>query len=82
MEIDFNKNNDGLVPVIIQDNTTKNVLMLGYMNEEAYLKTNENNKVTYSCQYNGRKRHGKEFCYDDDGNELVFEYINGKKVKE
>lgn len=42
----------------------------------------ENNKLTYSCEYNGRKRHGKEFCYDDDGNELIFEYINGKKVKE
>ena len=29
MNIDFNKNNDGLVPAIIQDATTKNVLMLG-----------------------------------------------------
>ncbi len=29
MKIDFNKNNDGLVPAIIQDATTKNVLMLG-----------------------------------------------------
>ena len=34
--IDFNKNSDGLVPAIIQDVHTKNVLMLGYMNEEAY----------------------------------------------
>ena len=39
MEIDFNKNKDGLVPVIVQDVKTKNVLMLGYMNEEAYSKT-------------------------------------------
>ena len=38
MDIDFNKNNDGLVPAIIQDSTTKNVLMLGYMNEEAFKK--------------------------------------------
>lgn len=42
----------------------------------------EKSKVIYSCEYNGRKRHGKELCYDDDGNELIFEYINGKKVKE
>ncbi len=47
MEINFNKNNDGLVPAIIQDATTKNVLMLGYMNEEAYKKTIETKKVTF-----------------------------------
>lgn len=47
MDIDFNKNNDGLVPAIIQDATTKNVLMLGYMNQEAYEKTLETKKVTF-----------------------------------
>ncbi|PKV51163.1 phosphoribosyl-ATP pyrophosphatase /phosphoribosyl-AMP cyclohydrolase [Aquimarina sp. MAR_2010_214] len=47
MEIDFNKNNDGLVPAIIQDELTKNVLMLGYMNQEAYNKTIETKKVTF-----------------------------------
>ena len=45
MTINYNK--DGLVPAIIQDAKTKNVLMLGYMNEEAYLKTNELKKVTF-----------------------------------
>lgn len=38
MYIDFEKNQDGLVPAIIQDYRTKNVLMLGYMNEEALKK--------------------------------------------
>ncbi|QTE23103.1 bifunctional phosphoribosyl-AMP cyclohydrolase/phosphoribosyl-ATP diphosphatase HisIE [Polaribacter cellanae] len=47
MNIDFNKNNDGLVPAIIQDATTKNVLMLGYMNEEAFTKTQETKIVTF-----------------------------------
>ena len=47
MKIDFNKNKDGLVPAIIQDNTTKNVLMLGYINEEAYQKTVDTKKVTF-----------------------------------
>ncbi|GEQ86336.1 histidine biosynthesis bifunctional protein HisIE [Patiriisocius marinistellae] len=47
MKIDFEKYSDGLVPVIIQDATTKNVLMLGYMNEDAYLKTSEEKKVTF-----------------------------------
>ena len=46
MYIDFNKMN-GLVPAIIQDAVTKNVLMLGYMNQEAYKKTIETKKVTF-----------------------------------
>lgn len=45
--IDFSKNINGLVPAIIQDIKTKNVLMLGYMNEEAYNKTKETLKVTF-----------------------------------
>lgn len=47
MIIDFNKNNDGLVPTIIQDSSTKNVLMLGYMNDMALQKTRETGKVTF-----------------------------------
>ncbi len=47
MEIDFNKNPDGLVPAIIQDAKTKNVLMLGYMNQEALRTTQETKKVTF-----------------------------------
>ena len=46
MNIDFEKMN-GLVPAIIQDNTTRNVLMLGYMNREAYEKTLATGKVTF-----------------------------------
>ena len=47
MNIDFSKNADGLIPAIIQDSETKNVLMLGYMNAEAYQKTLDTNKVTF-----------------------------------
>lgn len=47
MEIDFQKDGNGLVPAIIQDAKTKNVLMLGYMNEAALQKTRETNKVTF-----------------------------------
>ena len=46
MNINFDKQG-GLVPAIIQDNATKNVLMLGYMNREAYNKTLETGKVTF-----------------------------------
>lgn len=46
MKIDFGKMN-GLVPAIIQDAQTGVVLMLGYMNEEAYKKTLETGKVTF-----------------------------------
>ena len=44
---DWNKTNDGLIPAIIQDARTKNVLMLGYMNAEALSKTTETGKVTF-----------------------------------
>ena len=46
MDIDFSKG-EGLVPVIIQNNNTLQVLMLGYMNEEALEKTKAENKVTF-----------------------------------
>ena len=46
MKIDFEKCG-GLVPAIIQDAKTKNVLMLGYMNQEAFDKTMETKKVTF-----------------------------------
>ena len=46
MKIDFKKMG-GLVPAIIQDATTRNVLMLGFMNEEAYQKTVETGHVTF-----------------------------------
>ena len=46
MKIDFEKMG-GLVPAIIQDAITKNVLMLGFMNEEAYQKTVQTGHVTF-----------------------------------
>lgn len=45
--IDFSKNQDGLVPAIIQDAQTNTVLMLGYMNREAYDKTRSEGRVTF-----------------------------------
>lgn len=46
MELDFDKMN-GLIPAIIQDNCTGKVLMLGFMNQEAYQQTKETGKVTF-----------------------------------
>ncbi|HCE53720.1 MAG TPA: bifunctional phosphoribosyl-AMP cyclohydrolase/phosphoribosyl-ATP diphosphatase [Lutibacter sp.] len=54
MILDFNKNSDGLVPAIIQDAITKNVLMLGYMNQEAFDKTIETNQVTFFSRTKNR----------------------------
>ena len=53
MNIDFNKS-DGLVPVIIQDEQTLEVLMLGYMNQEAYDKTLQENIVTFYSRSKNR----------------------------
>jgi len=44
---DLKKNSDGMVPVIVQDYRTDQVLMLAYMNEEAYNKTLKTGKMTY-----------------------------------
>lgn len=53
MTIDFNKSG-GLVPVVIQDEKTLEVLMLGYMNEEAYQKTSSEGKVTFFSRSKNR----------------------------
>jgi phosphoribosyl-ATP pyrophosphohydrolase/phosphoribosyl-AMP cyclohydrolase len=47
MNVDFGKYKDGLVPAIIQDVTTKNVLMLGYMDAEALAETQKSGKATF-----------------------------------
>jgi phosphoribosyl-ATP pyrophosphohydrolase/phosphoribosyl-AMP cyclohydrolase len=47
MNIDFSKLAHGLIPAIIQDSETKTVLMMGYLNAEAYQKTLETQKVTF-----------------------------------
>jgi phosphoribosyl-ATP pyrophosphohydrolase/phosphoribosyl-AMP cyclohydrolase len=53
MNIDFSKSG-GLVPVIIQDVNTNQVLMLGYMNEEAFEKTKKEGKVTFYSRSKNR----------------------------
>jgi phosphoribosyl-ATP pyrophosphohydrolase/phosphoribosyl-AMP cyclohydrolase len=54
MKIDFDKNSVGLVPAIIQDVETKNVLMLGFMNKEALDLTLESNKVHFFSRSKNR----------------------------
>src|SRR6202012_3573444 len=53
MNLDFNKS-DGLIPVIIQNGQTLEVLMLGYMNQEAFDKTVEENIVTFFSRSKNR----------------------------
>ena len=47
MKPDFLKYEDGLVPAIVQDAISKKVLMLGFMNEDAFAKTEAERKVTF-----------------------------------
>lgn len=47
MKPDFEKMPEGLVPVVVQDDVTRAVLMLGYMNSEAFEKTQRENRVTF-----------------------------------
>ncbi|HJC94827.1 MAG TPA: bifunctional phosphoribosyl-AMP cyclohydrolase/phosphoribosyl-ATP diphosphatase HisIE [Candidatus Phocaeicola excrementigallinarum] len=53
MELNFDKMN-GLIPAIIQDNSTQKVLMLGFMNKEAYEKTVETGQVTFFSRTKNR----------------------------
>ena len=53
MKLNFEKM-DGLVPAIIQDADTRVVLMLGFMNEEAFQKTMETGKVTFYSRTKNR----------------------------
>ncbi len=54
MKIDFTKNKEGLVPAIVQDAVTKTVLMLGYMDHEAYTKTLDTKLVTFFSRSKNR----------------------------
>ena len=54
MTPNFSKNSDQLIPAIIQDHQTKNVLMLGYMNDESYKKTLETKQVTFFSRSKNR----------------------------
>jgi phosphoribosyl-AMP cyclohydrolase / phosphoribosyl-ATP pyrophosphohydrolase len=47
MEVNFSKYSDSLVPAIIQDNRSDKVLMLGFMNKEALIRSKELGKVTF-----------------------------------
>ncbi|MBX2826851.1 MAG: bifunctional phosphoribosyl-AMP cyclohydrolase/phosphoribosyl-ATP diphosphatase HisIE [Flavobacteriaceae bacterium] len=54
MEINYTKYQDGLVPTVVQDEITKSVLMLGFMNEEALARTQETGNVTFFSRSKGR----------------------------
>jgi phosphoribosyl-AMP cyclohydrolase len=80
IEIDFKKG-DGLIPVIIQDAKTNEVLMLGYMNQESWEKTLETKKVTYwsrsrkqlwiKGESSGHFQEVKEISLDCDGDTFL-----------
>ncbi len=54
MELNFKKLTGDILPAIIQDNTTGKVLMLGFMNEEAYEKTASSKLVTFFSRTKNR----------------------------
>jgi phosphoribosyl-ATP pyrophosphohydrolase/phosphoribosyl-AMP cyclohydrolase len=72
MKPDFKKYPDGLIPAIVQDESTLKVLMLGFMNEEAFLKTNEQQKVTFFSRSKNRLWTKGE----ESGNHLILKSIS------
>ncbi len=71
MKIDFEKSGDGLVPAIIQDAATDKVLMLGYMNREAFKLTEASGKVVFFS----RSRHKLWTKGETSGNFLFVKSI-------
>ena len=73
MEIDFEKTG-GLVPAIIQDANTKNVLMLGYMNQEAFDKTDNDTLLVKAVPHGPTCHTGTDTCWgeDNESNPLAF----------
>jgi phosphoribosyl-AMP cyclohydrolase / phosphoribosyl-ATP pyrophosphohydrolase len=70
MELNFTKNN-GLIPAIIQDAKTKTVLMLGYMNAQAFAKTQESGQAWFWS----RRRKQLWQKGENSGNTLVVQKI-------
>jgi len=80
-ELDFSKNADGLIPAVIQDEATRKVLMLGYMDKTAYEKTLESGLVTFwsrsrktlwtKGETSGNFMHVKEIFADCDNDTLL-----------
>ena len=80
-ELNFDKSPDGLIPALIQDAETGKVLMLGYMNREAYDQTVSENIVTFFSRSKGRLwtkgetsgnfLHVQEILVDCDGDTLL-----------
>lgn len=82
VNIDFSKYADGLVPAIIQDVDTKKVLMMGFMNQEAFNQTMSSEKITFFSrskqriwvkgEESGNFLHLKSFAVDCDHDTLLF----------
>lgn len=89
MNINFDKSN-GLVPVIVQDDHTLQVLMLGYMNQEAYEKTEKEQVVTFFSRSKNRlwtkgEESGnfltvKSMAVDCDRDTVLIKAVPGKTV--
>lgn len=81
MNPDYSKYPNGLVPAIVQDASTQIVLMLGFMNEEAFNKTKQENIVTFFSrskqrlwtkgETSGNFLHVKDIMLDCDGDTIL-----------
>lgn len=81
--LDFKKSNDGLLPAIVQDHATKEVLMLAYINEEAWLKTlstgkahfwsRSRNSLWLKGETSGHVQIIKNILVDCDGDTVVYQ---------
>jgi phosphoribosyl-AMP cyclohydrolase len=82
MALEITYNSAGLVPAIVQEDSTGDVLMLAWMNEQSLMQTLETHLMTYWSRSrqelwvkgatSGHFQHVKSASYDCDGDTLLF----------
>ena len=82
ISLDFSKSKTGLIPAIAQDFHTGEILMLAYINEEAFTKSVETGKAHYwsrsrkkiwlKGEFSGHIQEIKEICVDCDGDTVIY----------
>ena len=80
----YNKDNPYLLREEIRYHLEGDVFKITYYDYDGrkiLVEDFEDGKMVYSCEFNGRKRHGKEFCITKECDTTVVYYVNGRKKK-
>ncbi|MEC3964612.1 hypothetical protein [Flagellimonas halotolerans] len=80
----YNKNRPFVPKKEFVLNLSSDTIEIKYFTEKGskdFVEQFEQGQLIYSCEYNGKKKHGLETCHNEDGTKQIFEYNMGKKIK-